>query len=313
MADIVTPPNARKTEEFSQTQVDLVRNSLGIGDFPYQPDKTYIIFDADSGNNDLHIDVGGSSTYSILKGDGGLSGGVATSYTDIGGLKTLNYTNAGRYLITIEGTFNGLFVDGASAAKRKYIEIIGGTNYPVAIRANAFESCSLLETAIFKFATSIGDSAFSGCTLLTNINFPLITSIGEFACNNCDSLVNINFPEVTSTNNGSFDSCDLLVNTNFPKVTSIGDGTFNSCDSLVNINFPEVTSIGASTFNNCIGLIVVIMKYTSGLTIGAGAFNNVKLSDLYPIGATNGTEAASVETKLTTAGMTQLNAYRLLY
>ena len=53
MADILTPTTARKTEDFTPTQRTLVKNSLGVVDFPYQPEKTYIVFDAQATSKDL--------------------------------------------------------------------------------------------------------------------------------------------------------------------------------------------------------------------------------------------------------------------
>ena len=88
---ITTPEQAQQILDLSNAQFNNIRSYFGINDNPFHPGRTYIVFDADSGDNDLHIDTGGSSSYAISKG----SGDLATDYTDTGGTKVLNYANAG--------------------------------------------------------------------------------------------------------------------------------------------------------------------------------------------------------------------------
>ncbi|MDA3953115.1 MAG: leucine-rich repeat protein [Bacteroidales bacterium] len=398
MADISTPTTARKTEDFTATQIALVRNSLGINDYPFYPDRTYITFEAVSGNNNLHIATDASYTYSILKGDGS----EILDYTDTGGVKVLNFASAGTYLITIIGDFQGIDTTGALLSdKDKYISIIGGTNYNTAIPATAFNTCVYLKEFYLISAVSIGGAAFNGCTSLLYARFPNVTTInintflnctsltsavflgatviGNTAFKSCVSLTSAIFPDVNTIGNESFQSCESLVNITFPIATTIGDNAFEFCASLVNAIFPDATSIGAScfrlckslssidfeslisvelqAFDSCNSLITVnfqsattissggfsgcnslidaylpsittigsnaflnatslkvfSLKYSLGLSITAVAFSTVVLSDLYVIGAANLTEAQEIETKLTIAGMTQLNGYRLLY
>jgi hypothetical protein len=174
MADIATPAVARKTEEFTPTQIKLVRDSLGISDDIYQPDRTYIIFDADSGNNNLHIITDTSKTYSITQGDGT----QPETFTDTGGTKILNYTAAGRYLITIDGTFNGISTDGESQAEKdQYIAIIAGSNYPTTIIESAFKDCTNLTKIVFSSVTDVEDYAFEGCSLYF-AELPVLSTIG---------------------------------------------------------------------------------------------------------------------------------------
>lgn len=357
---ITTPTQAQQILDLTNSQFNTIRAYFGINDNPYQTDKTYIVFDADVGNNNLHIITDASHSYSISKGNGTLP----VDYTDIGGTKVLNYTIAGRYLITIDGTFNGIDTTGASAGdKDKYIEIIGGSNYPTTIVATAFQDCENLIYVKFDNVTEILTSAFlscgylkeidfkilstptgvsifelcsrlkiikirqlvtvefevfKGCGDLEYIDFPVLTLVEDNGFENCNSLSTIIFPSLTRINNGAFRGCDSLMNIHILNVTLIEDFGFSTSlatepDALKYINLPSITSLGASVFSNRESLNKVDIKYTSGLSIGSNAFNNVNLTDLYVRGAANGTEAAAVETKLTTAGMTQLNAYRLLY
>jgi len=178
---ITTPAQAQQILDLSNSQFNSIRNYFGINDNPLQPDKTYIVFDAASGNNTLHLDTGGSTSYSILKGDGT----AATSYTDTGGDKTLTYAVAGRYLITIDGTFNGIDTTGASSGdKGKYIAVVGGTNYPSTIVANAFRDCLNLELIKFDKNIVLEIDVFRNCDSLLNNN-------NEYICYNTGLFFNI--------------------------------------------------------------------------------------------------------------------------
>lgn len=361
MADILTPTTARKTEEFSQTQVDLVRNSLGIADAIYDPAKTYIIFDADAGNNNLYLDTGSIKTYSILKGNGGLSGSIATNYNDTGGVKVLNYVTAGRYIITIEGAFNGIDTTGAIAAdKDKYIEIIGGSNYPVTIPGTAFEdcenlisvrfdyvtsclgnsflSCGQLETAYFKVLGTTGLNTFKSCSKLKNIDFRALTTVDDRAFESCSSIEYLYLPLATAIGSDAFETNSALNTVILPVATRIDNGAFRNCIVLERIYIPVVTllednafgmtvteralkyisltsctSIGQNAFSNRLSIDTIDIKYSAGASYGSNSFSTTFLKDLYVIGAANLTEAQSIETKMITAGMTQLAGYRLLY
>lgn len=277
MADspIATPTQAQQLKDLSAIQFKNIRSRLGIEDNPFQADKTYIVFDAASGDNDLHIDSGTSKTYSISKGDGSL----AVDYVDAGGTKTLNYAVAGRYLITIDGGFNGIDTSAAAqAAKDKYIGIVGGSNYPTTLANDAFESCVNLEMALFKTLLVISSYAFKNCTYLKDISFPIVTEIGDSGFENCVNLKSAIFPETTNFFYARmFYGCKSLTSVSFPKATSIGFRVFYNCYSLNFVNFPSATgfgvggssfessgirggyfplvdSVGESTFKNCYNL-----------------------------------------------------------
>ena len=186
----LTPANAEKVSALSTNQKTIVRQSFGIQDDPMQPERTYIVFDADAGNNDLHLIIGASSTYSILKGDGTL----ALLYTDTGGTKTLSYDVAGRYLITIDGNFNGIDTSGETQPEKdKYISIIGGSNYlPTVITTNAFKSCSNLEAFEVKLLTEIGENSFQDCVKIESIDIRDVVDVRANAFNGCTGLRKMN-------------------------------------------------------------------------------------------------------------------------
>jgi len=128
---IGTPLTAVLARLLSKAQRDAVRLGYGINDYPYQVDRTYIVFDATAGVNKLHIDTGAAGNYIISKGDGKDEIG----YNDTGGTKDLTFETAGRYLITIRGNFNGIKMGTdlgpvPQIDRDKYIELIAGTNYP---------------------------------------------------------------------------------------------------------------------------------------------------------------------------------------
>ncbi len=203
---ILTPVNAEKVNELSAAQLKLVRQSLIINDSPIQSNKTYIIFDATSGNNNLNIDIGASLSYSVLKGDGT----IETLYNDTGGVKILNYAVAGIYLITIDGTFQGINTNGASQAdKDKYISIICGSNYPVSLPISSFMNCTNLESFNFLLITSIAANVFSGCVKLANAYIPLVTTIGANAFDGCVELSDIVLKNVVTIGASAFNSVIL--------------------------------------------------------------------------------------------------------
>lgn len=319
MADITTPILARKTEEFTISQIELVRNSLAIADNPMLLDKTYVVYDAIAGNNNFQLDTGGALSYSINKGQGGLP----ANFNDTGGVKVLNYTNAGRYLITIEsvGLFHGLEILGTQADKDKYIAVFAGSNYPVSIVQNAFKDTHNLESVSFPFVTSTLLGSFENCIKLKDVHFPLLTSIGIQCFKGCDELEGVSFPLVTSLNGNDFQDCIILKSISFPVLTTLLQANeFNGCVKLENVNIPLVTNLAGSTFLNCsglkeinislvtnIGLLVFsgctalkIIHFKSSVIIQATAFSNVILTDVF----VDGTEAQAntIVTDIVTAG-----------
>lgn len=309
---IPTPATAEKINELSQAQIKFVRDSLGILEEFSQPDNSYIIFDAVAGNNNLHIGVGASSTYIITLGDGT----QPISYTDTGGTKILSFGTTGRYVIRIEGTFNGIDTNGVSQAEKdKYIAIIAGTNYPTTLPAYAFYTCLGLKYVDLPHATVLGTFTFAGCAKLEYVNAPKVTTIGDSTFSSCTVLKEIYFPVLTNVPLSGFTLCEALKEVYLPSATSFGNSAFDRCYALIKVDAPLVASIGLSCFANCANLIEVYLKSVTNIgqtafnqclslkilevgivtVTGSNAFSSVNLADLIVNGTS--TNAASVTTQ----------------
>lgn len=323
MADIVTPITARKTEEFTTSQIELVRNSLAISDSPILQERTYIVFDADAGSNSLTLEAALSSTYSINWGDGGLP----TNYNDTGGVKSHTYANAGRYLITIVGDHNGLYYRSQSQPNRdRIISVIGGSNYPTTIGLQAFEHFQNLESVIFPYATETIDNAFSDCPKLKDIYFPLLVDMGQGSFSLCIILEVADFPSmVTFGWSNSFSSCDKLRRVNLPLTQSLANQTFLNCINLKEVNVPVLlTTSGA--FTGCIKIKEIDLSVATSVSMGGctalrtirlksvvtiNNFSNVVLTDVF----VDGTEVQAddiMQDIVSSGGLFTKNS-RLLY
>jgi hypothetical protein len=127
-----------------------------------------------------------------------------------------------------------------------------------------FDSNSNLKSVVIgETVNKIYDYCFYKCTGLTSVIIPnLVTSIGERAFSGCASLTSLTIPDL---------------------VTSIGNYAFNGCRGLTSVTIPNsVTSIGKSAFNYCTGVTELnIADSNTELTIGDGAFRNVKPTKVY--------------------------------
>lgn len=116
------------------------------------------------------------------------------------------------------------------------------------------------------------------------------STVTELMFNELSYLQSVNIPDsVTSIEHGAFSGCSDLVEVAIPNfVTSIGDWAFGGCSGLTSITIPNsVTSIESRAFYNCSGLTSIICNATTGPTIYAWTFYNVKIGGtLYvPIGS----------------------------
>lgn len=297
---INTPPLAEKVEDLNDVQRKLVRDSIGIIDNPIYPDRTYIEYIASAGGNVLPIITDGSSTYTITKGNGD----QPTSYTDTGGSKTLNYDTAGRYIITIEGNFNGLSFNGQTqTVKDKIGSIKAGSNYPSTIPANAFSECNNLEWINIKgistvgnqafyecdslkdvvlHATTLGDECFYNCGVLKTSDLGYTQTLGLKCFSLCDDMEYISCPIVTTVGNECFRFCKMLKEIHF-QAENITERCFEQCYSLKDISLNSdslsgFVSIGDSAFKNCHGLTVFSFQNKTGstFTIGVESFLGCK-------------------------------------
>ena len=316
MTDITTPEVARKIQDLTNTQIKVVRDALGINDFPFQPDKTYIVFDADIGDNYIYLATWNVRSYTITKGDGT----QPVSYNDTGGTKTLNYTVAGRYIITIDGFFHGIiftnnFTNVPQVERDKYIGIYVGSDGSRQLEHDyAFYKAENLEFAIFNLSGLL--STPYGFSLCTKLKVFEAISISEFSNNvfeGCTALKEVNTPMTGRMQQDCFNGCTALKNIDITGSSQLDAAVFDGCTKLNNLNLGSIPTIAANAFDNCTSLTNLFIDYSAGVSIAASSFTNVKLADLYVKGAANLTEAQAVETKLTTGGMVQLAGYRLLY
>jgi len=186
---IPTPINAEKVNELSVIQRGIIRDGLIINDYPFLPNKSYIIFDAVAGSNNLHLATGIATSYTIHRGEGRDS----ESFSDTGGTKVLTYENDGRYIITIDGDFHGIELTSnigtvTQTERDKYIAVILGTNAPVAIAAHSFYKASKLESCSHRTVTSIGANAFTDCALLEKFTYNTAPTIATDSFINTDKL-----------------------------------------------------------------------------------------------------------------------------
>ena len=274
--DITTPATAVIISLLSVSQRNVCRDSLAIVDNPLNTKKTYIVFEATAGNNNLHIDTGATSTYYITKGNGELR----TEYlNDAGGTKVLNYPIAGRYVIIIEGDFNGIMLTqslgGVTQIERdKYLEIYCGTNYPTTPGEGSFYSAKNLTTYIHNEATEIGDSSFFDCSSLRNFSAPLITIIPNTCFTNCVSLQSLIARDVTAIGYRSFDGCSSLASLSVPNAEVIGEQAFQATISLQYFNTNNINSIGDYAFNG--SAISGRLTFENNVIIGENAFKDTK-------------------------------------
>lgn len=138
--------------------------------------------------------------------------------------------------------------------KLRSVTFAGGVS---TIEANAFESCTALETVALPDSLAfIGDYAFCNCTGLTGVDFGNgMDTIGAGAFMGCAALVEADIPAPTSTvSRSAFESCTGLTTVTLPKsLTTLGAQAFYGCVKLntvnvnsVNLTVPEIWSHDSS-------------------------------------------------------------------
>lgn len=191
------------------------------------------------------------------------------------------------------------------------------------ISYGVFENCTSLTSVIFEEGfnpTTFGIQAFKGCTSLTSDNITWassMTKLGVSMFEGCTSFTEFTFPDTVQTKvQGVFKNCTNLSQVTFSSITAknngIGKEMFMGCTSLTSITLPTfaassgiedsafsgtgltslaipatIKSIGAKAFLGCADLVSVTWtpqsSYTSGVTIGAQAFEGCTLLDSFVI------------------------------
>lgn len=135
------------------------------------------------------------------------------------------------------------------------------TNSPIAIPADAFNSCDrLFQVSLHSATTNIGPSAFANCVRLSELSLGnTLTSIGSNAFNGCVRLANPSIPN---------------------SINTIGDSAFIGCILMGgNLTFPaSVTSIGDYAFANISPITSIEMRGSNPPTIYSHTFASATLS-----------------------------------
>lgn len=173
------------------------------------------------------------------------------------------------------------------------------------IDANAFESCTQLETIVLpKDITAIGASAFKNCKSLKSIEIPTqLALISEYTFSGCSALTDVIIPDsvlsigtyafsgtsnitigrgVVAFGSYAFSNCagQLVVKSTIPSFSSSSNSAFYD-SKFESVTFDEnVQSIGSYAFYGCTTIKEVLMSDTI-TTIGSYAFyNNSALNNL---------------------------------
>lgn len=114
-----------------------------------------------------------------------------------------------------------------------------------AIRQYAFTNCTLLETADFPNATSIGAGAFQSCVKLEEINAPNAVSILSAAFYGCEKLKAVSLPKFTNASYQGqiFKGCTDLETADLAVCQNISAQMFDGCTSLQSIYLGITTQV----------------------------------------------------------------------
>ena len=192
--------------------------------------------------------------------------------------------------ITFTSLPSGLTSIGAYAFKNVW----GLTNITipsgVAIKMNAFDTCSYLETVTFKGKPdSIASSAFRSCNKLKTINVPWAEgAVANAPWGATNATINYNYKEASEGLSyglvgdtyavygiGECVDTNIIIPSthNGIAVTRIEDNAFREKGQITSVTIPNsVTFVGERAFMECGNLISVTFKGTPQ-TLGHNAFN----------------------------------------
>lgn len=114
-----------------------------------------------------------------------------------------------------------------------------------AIKQYAFMNCTLLETADFPNATSIGGGAFQSCVKLEEINAPNAVSILSAAFYGCEKLKAVSLPKFTNASYQGqiFKGCTDLETADLAVCQNISAQMFDGCTALQSIRLGITTQV----------------------------------------------------------------------
>jgi hypothetical protein len=210
MATITTPTTAVRARELSKAQRDAIRLGYGINDYPYQADRTYLIFDAVVGTNTIKLATGASSNYFISKGN-----------------------------------FQGFDIDN----DEPIIEVYIGSNHPSNLLVKSFFENLTLEKCIIPFSTTMDGEVFQNASKLKCVDISGITNIGASAFFSCDNLQEIKTGTLTTVGANAFSNCVKLKSPNVKNVSTFGGSCFNGCKfHTLEINYNPGLTVDTNAF-----------------------------------------------------------------
>lgn len=248
----------------------------------------------------LIVDAGQTGDYS--DGFGYTLNGSRATITDYNGSDTdvvIPDKIRGNRVVAIA---NGAFENKADSITSV---VVNSTYSGFEIGDKAFKEMTALTKVVLPSGLKeIPAECFNGCTALKEVYIPSgLTSIGEKAFYSCTSLVfsydTQNYGEDVSETvfylpdslleigNSAFYGCSRLEGLYINKsLEKIGDSAFYNCTRLSNVQVADdsdLTSIGATAFYGAIirSSETTPLKFPRLITIGNGAFSNVKTNFTY--------------------------------
>ena len=120
------------------------------------------------------------------------------------------------------------------------------------------------------YATSIGEYSLRSCTKLLTVDAPNAKSIGQYAMTTCSLLNSVNFPLVESVGQYAFNQCNKLKYIALPSLASVSSNALRDCQYVETIDIgPALASIPANTFYGCRGLLALILRSETMVTLAA--------------------------------------------
>ena len=174
---------------------------------------------------------------------------------------------------------------------------------------NAFNGCTVLQTATMPGVTKVNQGTFSGCTSLVDVDCPNLKNIASYgAFQNCTSLVELKVAaDMTSFSSDTFRGCTSFTTlyTNDatkvvghvqlpPGVTSLSSYNFQNT-KITHVFAPSVTSISGNgnTFAGCTLLKEAHLPSLRSVTAGAAFSGCTALQTVEISSGLSGTLAAS--------------------
>lgn len=147
------------------------------------------------------------------------------------------------------------------------------------IRANAFSSCSNLESLSAGKAKTMGNTACNNCENLLKVSFPELTAFSVQSFYNCPKLTYVYAPKVSSTSTATFQGCSSLEIIILPSLTNVTSGAFKNCTALRIAKFDALKAMSTSVFDSCANLEVLIIGTANCTLSNVNAFTGSSIAN----------------------------------